>query len=64
MNPNSAQLVHECIELFKQLNNLKLHEKVETINEIRLALTEHSPFKTEPVDCVKWVPNTEVRANE
>lgn len=54
----------QCAELFKQLEGMKLREKVTTINAIRLALAEHSPFKLEPVDCVQWVPNTEVQANE
>lgn len=64
MKPNSSQLVNECIELFKQLKNLKLSEKIETINEIRLQLSQYSPFNSEPVDCVQWVLNTEVQAND
>ena len=57
-------LVEHCQSIFKQLENLPLKEKVDTINKIRLALKEHSPFKTEPVDCVQWVSNTEVKAND
>lgn len=51
-------------ELFKELEALPLERRVAAINEIRMALREYSPFKTEPVDCVQWVPNTEVTANE
>jgi len=36
----------------------------EDLNSIREALHEKSPFKNEPVDFVKWVPNTTVFAND
>lgn len=61
---NGLTITRRAIHLFQELEQLGLADKVETINEIRLALREHSPFKTEPVDCVQWVPNTEVTANE
>lgn len=51
-------------EEFAFLSGLPLKQRVEAINAIRLALAEYSPFKTEPVDCVQWVLNTEVQANE
>lgn len=54
----------DCAELFKQLDDMQLHEKVATINSIRLELAKYSPFNTEPVDCVQWVPATEVQAND
>jgi ParB-like chromosome segregation protein Spo0J len=34
------------------------------INEIRLALREHSPLKREPVDCVLWVRAEQLHAND
>lgn len=58
------QLVHTCRQLFAQLADMPLKQKVEVLNELRLALAEYSPFKTEPVDCVQWVPNTLVSAND
>jgi ParB-like chromosome segregation protein Spo0J len=36
----------------------------ELINEIKIALHEISPFNTEPVDCVLWVKNDSVHAND
>lgn len=54
----------DCAELFKRLEDMPMREKVTTINAIRLALAEHSPFKSEPVDCVQWIKNTEVQAND
>lgn len=39
-------------------------ELVDTINQLRLAIHEHSPFRSEPVDCVLWVRNDLVHAND
>lgn len=57
-------LVEQCRELFKQLENMDTQDKVDAINGIRESLHEHSPFKTEPVDFVKWVKNPLVYAND
>lgn len=57
-------LIQQCAEIFKQLEHMPLKQKVETLNAIRLELSKYSPFKTEPVDCVQWVPNTNVTAND
>jgi len=43
---------------------LPLTQKVETLNRIKLALHKESPFHLEPVDCVLWVPQSSVRAND
>ncbi len=39
-------------------------QAIEALNKIRLALHEVSPMKSEPVDCVLWVPSPEVVAND
>lgn len=59
-----ADLIQRCTEILAQLEELSLKDKVSTINEIKKILHEHSPFKGEPVDCVLWIPNTEVVAND
>tara|TARA_R110000868_G_scaffold309986_2_gene571213 strand:+ start:1288 stop:1911 length:624 start_codon:yes stop_codon:yes gene_type:complete len=51
-------------ELIKQISNLPTHEKIEAINAIKIALHEISPFNSEPVDCVLWVKNDTVIAND
>jgi ParB-like chromosome segregation protein Spo0J len=51
-------------QLINDLKNLSIDEKVNAINEIKLALHEISPFKNEPVDCVLWVKNNSVHAND
>lgn len=50
--------------LISELNNLELHEKIEAINFIKLELHKISPFNSEPVDCVLWVKNNSVHAND
>lgn len=47
-----------------QIANMPLEQKVNAINKMREALHEISPFKTEPVDFVKWVKNPLVHAND
>jgi ParB-like chromosome segregation protein Spo0J len=49
---------------FEFLKDLELDNKVEVLNNIKLKLQEYSPFKDEPVDCVLWVKNENVVAND
>lgn len=51
-------------EIVKKMSNMNLDEKVDFINQIKLTLHENSPFNTEPVDCVLWVKNETVHAND
>jgi ParB-like chromosome segregation protein Spo0J len=51
-------------ELLLHIADLPLDEKINAINEVKLALHEISPFKNEPVDCVIWVKNNQVQAND
>lgn len=39
-------------------------DKIEAINRAKEALHEISPFASEPVDCVLWVPAEQVEAND
>lgn len=50
--------------IIEQIKLMSLDEKVEAINSIKLALHEISPMNTEPVDCVIWVKNNTVHAND
>lgn len=47
-----------------KIAELPLDERVEALNEARAALHAISPFKSEPVDFVKWVKNPLVHAND
>lgn len=46
------------------LDKLSLEDKITALNEIKMMLHKVSPFKNEPVDCVIWVKNDEVVAND
>ena len=50
--------------LITELQKLNIDEKVNAMNAIKISMHEISPFKSEPVDCVLWVKNDSVRAND
>jgi len=47
-----------------RIDALPLAQKVATINALREAIHNISPFKSEPVDFVKWVANPLVHSND
>jgi ParB-like chromosome segregation protein Spo0J len=53
-----------CSALVEAIERLDIDTKIEAMNRIKQALHEHSPFHTEPVDCVLWIPQDEVVAND
>ena len=59
---------NNLIEEFKQkldmLDSMGVEDKVDAINQIREAIHEKSPFKSQPVDFVKWVKNDTVHQND
>lgn len=60
----SAGIVADASAVFERLDLLDDEARIDAINAIRLALREHSPLKSEPADCVLWVPSSAVRAND
>lgn len=59
-----SKIVEKLTKSFSDLEDLTQDEQVEAINAIRLELSKFSPFKTEPVDCIIWVPSESVHAND
>ena len=53
--------IKEAILAFADLG---IQERVEAINEVKALLKQVSPFTTEPVECVQWVPSDLVIAND
>lgn len=51
-------------QIKKDLKGLDLKSTVDYINDLRQFIHDHSPFKNEPVDFVKWVVNENVVAND
>jgi len=50
--------------LMAEIDSLPLDQKIDAINELRQAIHEISPFKSEPVDFVRWVKNPLVHSND
>jgi len=59
-----VELVDKAKELFASLIDKDLESKIDTLNAIRLELHKYSPFENEPVDCVQWIKERGVRAND
>ena len=57
-------LIEQARTLSGQVGQLPEEERIAVLNEIRLLLHEVSPLKSEPVDCVLWVPADDVQAND
>lgn len=57
-------IISQCVNQINALRYSSLDNKVHVINEIRKQLHIMSPFNTEPVDCVLWVKNDTVHAND
>ena len=50
--------------LIEELSLLPLKDKIDALNFVREELHKISPFKSEPVDFVRWVKNDLVHAND
>lgn len=59
-------MIQEIKNIFSQyeFEKFSIDKKVETLNEIKVFLHSLSPMKSEPVDCVLWVKNETVHAND
>lgn len=62
MNAEAKELLDEVRMMLNAIDHLP--ERVEVINEFKKVLHECSPMRTEPVDCVLWVPCDDVHGNE
>ena len=71
MNQMNENIFHTQVELSElaremaiMIESLPMDEKVDALNEVRSILHNISPFKSEPVDFVRWVKNQSVTAND
>lgn len=46
------------------LQGMPIDDQIDTLNDVRALLHSFSPFKDEPVDCIQWVRNGNVIAND
>ena len=50
--------------LINEVKDYSLSDKVDVMNSVKTMMHEISPFASEPVDCVLWVKNNTVIAND
>lgn len=55
------RLIHD---MEHYLQSLPEEKKIEAINSFRQAIHELSPFREQPVDCVLWIKQEEITAND
>lgn len=60
----AQSVMDRCRAAIADLATVPEEDRIEAINQIRLALHEVSPFRAEPVDCVLWVRSETVDAND
>lgn len=56
--------LHLSSVLVEMLSKMDIEEKIESINYVREAIHNESPFNSEPVDFVRWIKNDKVGAND
>ena len=61
VDPKDLENILNAIESLKELDTDSL---IDSLNIIKLKMHEISPFSSEPVDCVLWVKNSDVYAND
>jgi ParB-like chromosome segregation protein Spo0J len=54
----------QLLNLIPGYEKMSIDQQIDAINEIKLALHDISPMRNEPVDCVLWVKNDLVCAND
>lgn len=59
-----SDLTMRAKALFAELGAMPDDERMDAVNEIRMALCEYSPLRREPVDCVLWVKADKLHAND
>lgn len=58
------EIIRKLLPIFDEITKLPRDELISTLNLIQILLHKISPFKNEPVNCVLWVKNEKIFANE
>lgn len=64
LNTKQQDIIGSFKNIISRMQNFTNDEIIETWNEVKLLMHENSPLSTEPVDCVIWVKNETVYAND
>lgn len=57
-------ILNQLSKMFEGFEFLETDDKVDIINSVKIFMHERSPMRSEPVDCVLWVKNDTVYAND
>ncbi len=60
----TEKLIEACKPIFFDIGQLPLEARIEALNELRSMLHVISPFRSEPVDFVRWVKSDDVHQND
>jgi len=60
----NSDLICQFSEILARVADLDTDERVRILNILKIRMHEISPMKNEPVDCVLWIPNTQVFSND
>jgi ParB-like chromosome segregation protein Spo0J len=63
-NMRIDDLLYSMDAIIKRMDNLEKDDLINVLNQFKTKLHNISPFKSEPVDCVLWVKNETVHAND
>lgn len=61
---DSSAKIADVLRGIQFIKDLDVDAAADAINQIRRAIHEMSPFRSEPVDFVEWVKNSTVHAND
>lgn len=62
--PEEVDVLGDAERIFSELERMDTPERIDTLNKLRIMLSKYSPFQMEPVDCVIWVDQSRVVAND
>lgn len=57
-------LIEKARKLSREIEQLPEEERIEVLNEVKIAMNKVSPLRNEPVDCVLWIKADDVQAND
>jgi ParB-like chromosome segregation protein Spo0J len=60
----NQQIFEKAASIIDDLKTLGTDDRILVINEIKRLLHSVSPMKNEPVDCVIWIKNNSIQAND
>jgi ParB-like chromosome segregation protein Spo0J len=64
MSSIKTKLLSEIDQIIFESMRLGIKDKISFINSVKRKLHSISPFNSEPVDCIQWIENNEIAAND